>query len=245
MNMIHELPTHLLPQHLMPSKYIDCENASIVEEAVSITKALYSDRSKALAIYDFVKNHIEYQMSPLNAKIKASRTLELRKGDSIAKSTLFIALLRASGIPAKQIFALLDARIYDGIAHFCQKQILHAYAETYIQSLWLKCDSYTIDFNLYQSASNLLLLKNKSFGYGISLTGECEWDGKRDSMLQFGSLENDSEPENWNKYCDIDEFCRGNRKDNRRLLDEFKHRLFLRSINRKIYLVRKGYYLSR
>jgi len=103
---IFELPnTRRLPiqvrRHLAPSPLIESQNPRIRELARQITADKQSAWEKVEAIYDWVREHVEYKNGPLKGALAA---LNDGTGDCEELTSLFIALCRAIDIPARTVW---------------------------------------------------------------------------------------------------------------------------------------------
>ncbi|MDO5849974.1 MAG: transglutaminase-like domain-containing protein [Methanobacteriaceae archaeon] len=73
---------------------------SIKNLASSLTKNCKTDLEKATALFNYVKNNIDYSYY-YNTKYKASGTLSNKQGNCCDKSNLLVALCRASGLSTR------------------------------------------------------------------------------------------------------------------------------------------------
>ncbi len=89
-------------KYLAPSPYIDSEDPVIVHAAQQVTQGLPGGWEQAEAIFDWVREKIEYRF---DEKIKSSRqALDDGFGDCEEMTSLFIAMCRAVGIPARAVW---------------------------------------------------------------------------------------------------------------------------------------------
>lgn len=80
--------------------------------------------------FEFVKEHIRYKR---NEAIGAARVLEAGVGKCMDYSDLFVALLRANGIPARSVFGYVAFTAHDNP--------LHAWPEVYLcRQGWVRFD---------------------------------------------------------------------------------------------------------
>jgi len=86
--------------YLVPSPYIESTSSKIV----SLSKKVGADQKKAWAkveaYYDWVRDHVKYENGPLRGALFA---LNEGRGDCEEMTSLFIALCRASAIPARTV----------------------------------------------------------------------------------------------------------------------------------------------
>lgn len=87
-------------KYLKSEKYIECDDPLISQKARELQG--YSDEETLQNIYNFVFNHVRYHgyiLQPLGARA----ALLLKRGDCTEFSDLFVALCRASGLPARSV----------------------------------------------------------------------------------------------------------------------------------------------
>ncbi len=94
-----KLPKDVL-QYLGPSPYIESTHPKIIEFAKQVTEGK-ADWEKVEAIYDAVREKVQYKNGPLKGALKA---LNDGTGDCEELTSLFIATCRASGIPARSVW---------------------------------------------------------------------------------------------------------------------------------------------
>jgi hypothetical protein len=86
---------------LGPSPYIESRDDEIKDLAREITRDKENDWQKAEAIFDWVRANVEYVNGDLKGALKALRD---KNGDCEELTSLFIALCRASDIPARTVW---------------------------------------------------------------------------------------------------------------------------------------------
>ena len=126
------------------TEIIDCDEDSIREKALEITKGLKTDKEKAIALFYFVRDNIKHNAYvPLyeRNRYKASSTLKAGHGMCQNKAILLVALARAVGIPARLGF--VDVEDYQ-LSDSFKKMIggvntmpFHGFAELYIDGRWV------------------------------------------------------------------------------------------------------------
>lgn len=97
-----KLPKDVRP-YLGSSPYIESQNGKIKSLARQIMKDTEGqpDWNRVEAIYDWVREHVEYKEGPMKGAVAA---LKDETGDCEELTSLFIALCRASGIPARTVW---------------------------------------------------------------------------------------------------------------------------------------------
>ncbi len=134
--------------------FIDSDHYDIMNLVKELSDEKTSDWNKAKAVFEFVRDEIEYNFAPLITKKedwKASEILRKKNGMCHQKTILQVALLRSLKVPAAFNFQniidapLLKSRykamIPDGILHF------HALAVTKLEGKWYRLDA-TLDRGL-------------------------------------------------------------------------------------------------
>ena len=135
---IQELPEDIIP-YTKPSETIDSGNDAIIRLASELVKGEDDLYAAVFKIADWTKNNIEYNLSTLTAEVsqKASWVLENRQGVCDELTSLFIALLRAVGIPARFVSGLS----YTNSDLFPEKWGPHGWAEVYFPGYgWVPFD---------------------------------------------------------------------------------------------------------
>jgi hypothetical protein len=94
-----KLPRDILP-YLGPSPYIETTHPKIIKLAKELTEDK-SNWEKVEAIYDGSRERVKYVNGPLKGALRA---LTDGTGDCEELTSLFIALCRASGIPARSVW---------------------------------------------------------------------------------------------------------------------------------------------
>ncbi|MGB4726734.1 MAG: transglutaminase domain-containing protein [Thermogutta sp.] len=102
---IFKIPTTMPAQvrmFLTPSPKIESHDPKIKEQAKQLITAGDHDWEKVRAIYTFVREHVQYKSgAPLRGAIVA---LKEGIGDCEDMTSLFVALCRAAGIPARTVW---------------------------------------------------------------------------------------------------------------------------------------------
>ena len=94
-------PPRAITSFLAPSPYIESTNAKIRNLAKEIVKDKEGAWEQVEAIYDYVREHVEYKDGPLKGALAA---LKDGVGDCEELSSLFIALCRANRIPSRTVW---------------------------------------------------------------------------------------------------------------------------------------------
>ena len=129
---------------------IESNNPLIISTAKKLTEGLEDDYNKAKAIFEFVNTYITYDTSESYRNKGAFSALSTKRGVCEEYATLFVALCRASGIPARVVTGyrfekdlILDEQWKDVEPNG------HAWAEFYLEGYgWLPVEAtqlYTVN----------------------------------------------------------------------------------------------------
>ena len=122
-----------------PSKTIDSDNEDIIKTASELVKGEDDLYSAVFKLASWTKNDVNYNLSTLSAKItqKASGVLKSRQGVCSDISSLFIAVARSVGIPARFVSGVA----YTNSELFPEHWGPHGWAEVYFPGYgWVPFD---------------------------------------------------------------------------------------------------------
>lgn len=171
--------------YLEPTAAIDSDHPSIIAKVGELITPDMTDRDKAVRIHDFVRDEVRFGWQTAFYEVRASEVLGARIGYCNTKSTLFIAMLRAAGIPARQHFVDLDARLLSGIVNPGTPYVDHSFTEVLLDGNWVQTDSYIADPALFTAAQARLQEEGMTIGYGVHINGTTDWDGTSNAFSQF------------------------------------------------------------
>ncbi|WP_298208161.1 transglutaminase-like domain-containing protein [Acidovorax sp.] len=144
------------------------------------------ERERIGAIYDFVRDEIAFGYN-LADDLPASRVLEDGIGQCNTKGTLFMALLRACGIPCRlhgfTIDKALQKGAITGIAyHLAPRSIVHSWVEVWFEGRWLELEGFILDTPYLRALQQRFAAHRGAFcGYGAATPDlqrpEVEWRG--------------------------------------------------------------------
>ena len=177
---------------LQSGPVIDADHPELQRLAAELTAGAEDDRSAAVAIHAFVRDAVPFGFTSDFYELRASEVIGVGEGYCHTKGTLFVALLRAAQIPARQHFLDTRAELLDGITSPSTPYVDHSYVEVWLGGRWVGVDSYILDSEFFEAANARLRAEQRLIGYGAHVGGVLEWDGIRDSFSQFvddGSVE--------------------------------------------------------
>jgi hypothetical protein len=199
-----EIQSNNMNEWLKETSYIDYSNPLVKAKISELTIGKKTDIEKANSIFLFVRDEIFFGWSAKFYDSKASEVLTDKVGYCNTKSTLFVALLRGAGIPARQSFVEITGNVLFGFS-IPNSVVDHSYTEIFLDNKWISVDSYVIDKRLYQNSINKLKQEKLEQGYGIHIAGTIEWDGKSDAFIQYVPS-NTKGAKHWGNFSDIEEF---------------------------------------
>lgn len=170
-----------LKEYLEPTYYADSDSEYLRNCTLDVVKGAKTPREAAVKIYHFARDEILFATGGDVGK-KASQTLKTKKGPSLLKGSLMIAMLRAAGIPAR--YRLIDADeskvrgIVDDLSYKLfplmrvlarNHVILHIIPQVYLDGIWLDADPL-FDKNFFAGLKRrrVAILKN---------VNSIDWDG--------------------------------------------------------------------
>ena len=124
-----------LSAYLVDSGYSKI-TSSIQNLANQLTKNLNSTASKALAIYNYVRDEISYSYYA-NSRYGASGTLSVGSGNCVDQANLIVSLCRASGIYARYSHA-------QGCTFSSGLVTGHVWAQIYVNGVWYSADATSV-----------------------------------------------------------------------------------------------------
>jgi transglutaminase-like putative cysteine protease len=160
-------------EYLRPTQFIDSDHPAVSEFASSVASDHPTDRGRAVALYQAVRDGIRYDPYRIDLRpeaLRASVVLAKGYGFCVPKAILLAAAARAQGIPSRLGFADVKNHLTtEKLKRLMQTDlfVFHGYTELLLEGAWVKA---TPAFN-------------------SSLCERCNvaplaFDGLHDSMLQ-------------------------------------------------------------
>ena len=183
-------------EYLAPTKLLNYDDHSIIELIEKKNWRQLPEEERIRRIYQFVKDDILFGYNE-GDEIPASKVLKDGYGQCNTKTVLFMALLRAVGIPTRfhgfTIDKILQKGAIDGIIYkLTPKELIHSWAEVYYQDAWLDMEGFILD-NAYLSSiqEKFKDCKGSFCGYAIATEDienpQVEWAGK-DTYIQKDAI---------------------------------------------------------
>jgi transglutaminase-like putative cysteine protease len=202
---------------LAPTRYLDFEHKAVRAAIVEASDGATTDKERAVGIFNFVRDRVRFGWDGRFYDMRASEVLNAGIGYCNTKSTLFCAMLRGAGIPARQHFVDISARILDGLLAPGTPFVDHSFVEVDLNGRTHAVDAYIVDRSLFDAARARLVSEKRSLGYGVHRDGACDWDGETDAFSQFVRTGADPAPttRDYGVYADVGDFYRRGSRWNR------------------------------
>ena len=167
---------------LAPTPYIDHDHPDVSRTSERLTHGLTGDLDKAVAVHDFVRDEVVFGFEAGFYDLRASEVLRTGRGYCNNQGTLFVALLRAAGVPARLRFYALSSRVLDGVIDPGTLYVDHGIGEVFLEGVWRRVDSYIIDLPL---AAGVRTQLEAPVGLSMRRDARHDWDGRSDSFSQL------------------------------------------------------------
>ena len=178
---------------LAHTRLLDLDDSKLRIQAMRITQLASSDTHKAVLVHDYLKS-LPFGCARTHGHVTAGEVLRSGRGDCHTKGTLFVALLRSSGVPARLRFVSLQGAFLRGIIDSGDTNITHAIGEVYLEGKWVQSDTYVADDALEIQALTILQEEGRALGYGIHALGSRYWSGLQDAHGQYTTQDPASMP---------------------------------------------------
>jgi len=173
-----------MDEYLRASALCDVDSPAIKKAAAEIAKDADDEVAAAVAVFYFVRDEIEFALTPFGKK--ASVVLAERRGFCVSSATLQVALLRAVGIPARFHMAAAKKEVLKGLLPTAVYLALppgispHAWCEVYLNGRWLAAEA-VYDRALYEGMLKKGIVAKQQIP-------TIDWDGKSDLLVQSQSF---------------------------------------------------------
>lgn len=153
----------------------DDDHPAIQDQARELTEGRPERRDKLESLFHFVRDDIRFRFPPKWDEVLASETLGYRIGYCNTKVTLFLALCKAAGIPARVHTGLISLEIMRGIFPAFAFRFLpdtggHAWLEIELDDAWRPIDAYINDRRFYPRVAATTAGRLPPAGHDAALT---------------------------------------------------------------------------
>lgn len=163
-----------MSQYLKETQMLDFSNPSI-QRLIELKRWNEQDTLNRLkSIYNFVRDDVAFGYNA-DDNIPASKVLEDGYGQCNTKGTLFMALLRACGIPCRIHGFTIDKQLQKGamsgfVYQNAPRHILHSWVEVYFEDQWYELEAFILDQAYLSKLQKKFADCTGSFcGYGVAV----------------------------------------------------------------------------
>jgi Transglutaminase-like superfamily len=178
---------------LRETAQLDFTTAKLRILATRLTQLCAHDRAKAVAVHNYVQS-LPLVFAPDFLHVKASEVARLGYGDCHTKGILWVALMRALGIPARLRFITSPVGFLAGLIDTHTNSMCCALGEVFLDGHWHQTDTYVEDDAFAREARALLSLEHHFAGYGLHAMGERTWTSQSDSHSHRSPADEGSMP---------------------------------------------------
>ncbi|MCI2395719.1 transglutaminase-like domain-containing protein [Aliiroseovarius sediminis] len=229
----------------MAQMLADADHALVLAAAKRLIAGSNTDREKLERIFLFVRDDIVFGFPVEGDLVPASKTLRTKLGQCNTKATLFLALCRASGVPARIHFSLIGKEIqrgfFTGIAYWLMpKSISHSWIEVEIEREWRRIDSFINDLPLHNAAERELARRGWTVGYSLALAdgrANADLSVDEEAFEQMAAVTDDHGT--WDDPADY--YASAMYKNRPGPLKLLAYRLLIGRVNRRVEQVRAGF----
>ena len=222
----------------------DHEHPVVAAKATELTANESTTRGKLERIFSYVRDDISFAFPPEGDLVSASSTIQKQHGQCNTKSTLFLALCKAAGIPARVHFSTISREIQRGpfrgvLYRLLPEQISHSWIEVELDGRWRRIDSFINDLAFHEGAVAEIGRRGWDTGYSVTRAGgepcaELSLDDER--FTQMAVVADDHGV--WDDP--IDYFASGNYRNRPSRLKLLVYRWAIRGANRRVAAVRRA-----
>ena len=146
-------------QYTLPSAKIDSNNPAVIAQAATLAAGENDEFKLAFKIANWVAENVHYELNALttNQAQKASWVLEHREGACDEMTSLFVAMMRSLGIPARFVSGISFTESPEVLKTLGTTWAGHGWAEVYFPSVgWVSFD-ITFDEYGYVDPTHIIL----------------------------------------------------------------------------------------
>ncbi|WMW80053.1 transglutaminase family protein [Undibacterium cyanobacteriorum] len=184
-----------MERYLTATKLLDIDHPIIVTLCQERKWMQLDERSRILAIYNFVRDEILFGYNAADT-LSASQVVVDGYGQCNTKTTLLMTLLRASNIPCRfhgfTIDKSLQKGAIDGLFYWLTpRSIIHSWTEVWFENQWLNLEGCILDRAYLTSVQERFTNEGGNFcGFGIATpqlqAPQVDWDGKHTYIQKEG-----------------------------------------------------------
>lgn len=141
------------------------------QPAVPDARDIADPADRARYLHDLVRDQVQFGWTANFYAETPDETQAAQTGYCITKGALLVRDLRANAIPARMVFAEIDAGILHGLIDSGTPWLDHVYVEADLPDGRVTFDSHIVDLPLFDAAKRKLAMERRAFGYGIHSEG--------------------------------------------------------------------------
>lgn len=181
-----------------PTPLLDFAHPSLQRLVAQRGWAMLPASERIGRIYDFVRNEIAFGYNT-GDELTASQVLADGYGQCNTKATLFMALLRATGIPCRfhgfTIHKALQKGAITGLAYWlAPRSIIHSWVEVLLDGRWLNLEGFILDTAYLQRLQARHPAATRFCGFGAATPNlqapAVDWCGE-DTYIQKDGINHD------------------------------------------------------
>ncbi len=163
-----------MEKYLKETNMVDYSNVKIQQLIEQRKWKEFSEFERLKSIYNFVRDEILFGYNT-DDSIPASKVLTDKYGQCNTKGTLFMALLRACGIPCRVHGFTIDKKLQKGamtgiVYRNAPNDIFHSWVEVYSEGKWYELEGFILDKDYLQKLRAKFSDCSGSFcGYGVAV----------------------------------------------------------------------------
>lgn len=185
--------------HLQATSMLNFNHSSIQRLIEEKQWSMQDEFQKIQSIYNYVRDEIAFGYN-VDDTISASEVLNDGYGQCNTKGTLFMALLRAVGIPCRIHGFTIDKELQKGamtglIYKLAPRSIIHSWVEVQYQEHWYNIEGFILDDRYLRRLQKKFSDCTTSFcGYGVATDSfqnpQIEW-AANDTYIQKEGINHD------------------------------------------------------
>lgn len=205
-----------MDKYLNKTTLLNFDNKVIQELMESRNWNSFAEKERILYIYNFVRDEIRFGYNRKDA-LPASEILKDGYGQCNTKGILFMALLRAAGIPCRlhgfTIHKELQKGVISGIWYrLAPEEIVHSWVEVYYSKKWLNIEGFILDLSYLKKLQQKFEDHSGFFcGYGVCTKAfkkpDIYWN-ENDTYIQKEGIKQD-----FGLFDDPDSFYRSHTQE--------------------------------
>ena len=163
-----------MERYLKETKMIDYKDESIQKLIEDRGWKKLDTFERIISIYNYVRDEILFGYN-VDDNIPASKVLSDGYGQCNTKGTLFMALLRACGIPCRVHGFTIDKKLQKGamtgfVYKNAPKNVFHSWVEVYFEDNWYELEAFILDKKYVNKLQKKFSECTGAFcGYGVAV----------------------------------------------------------------------------